>query len=947
MPTLRNDTGGEPSPSIAFRLLTRLTQAIIRYPRLFFYPQAALLFFSILYTIERLEFTTSRNDLVGAEKEYHQNFLKFKAEFPGQDDLIAVVESEDMEKNRQFVERLGKRLEENTNVFSEVFFKGDLKLMGPKALFFLPEDTLSELLQTLKDYRPFVQQFSQATNLTSLFDLVNRGFYSARREQSQETDSLIKAFPALARIVRQAEASLIRPGPPPSPGIDALFGAGAEAERQKYITFADGRIYLVSAKARTEGQTEAAIRALRELVRLVQTEVPGVNVGVTGEPVLEMDEMAQSQDDSILASIVSLVIVVLLFVYAYKETGRPLKATVCLIVGLGYTMAYTTATVGHLNILTITFVPMLIGLAIDFGVHLISRYEEELRGGRTEHQALGKAMTYSGQGIFTGCFTTAGAFFAMGITDFKGIQEMGIICGGGLLICVVPMMTLLPVLLLRGTQNVIDHHPQSESQSHIEKRERLERLWLDRPGPVMWATLAVSVLAALQVGKVGFDYNLLHMQSAGLPAVEFEKKLISSAGKSVLYGAVVADSLDAARTFQSRLTNLPTVATVDSMASYLEIDSSKQLALIAAIRKEASTIRFADIDMEDSKVTELNQTLWSLQGYLGLASQAVAGEIETSEGRAGGSSKTEAEKLKGLQAQIKDLKEALRNLRHQISTMGRAEAEHKLGLFQQALFLDIHETFAAIRNQDDRSALTTSDLPLALRNRFISKSGQKHLLQVYPKEDVWNRRPQEAFVKELRTIAPNVTGTPVQLYEYTTLLKQSYEQAAWYALFAIAMLVFIHFRSLTCVILSLVPVGFGSLWMVGLMGWRGIDFNPANIMTLPLVIGIGVTSGIHILNRFAEEQSPSILAKSTGKAVLISALTTIAGFGSLVLAKHQGIASLGFVMAVGTSTCMIAALTFLPALLHIMTRHGWRIKKPSVDNAQPTLGLGGTEAKNL
>jgi hypothetical protein len=133
-------------------------------------------------------------------------------------------------------------------------------------------------------------------------------------------------------------------------------------------------------------------------------------------------------------------------------------------------------------------------------------------------------------------------------------------------------------------------------------------------------------------------------------------------------------------------------------------------------------------------------------------------------------------------------------------------------------------------------------------------------------------------------------------------------------------------------------VAIGTIWMVGFMGWFGIPFNPANIMTLPLVIGIGVTNGIHILNRFAEEQQPSILAKSTGKAVLISGLTTVAGFGSLILAKHQGIQSLGYVMAVGTATCMTAGLTFLPALLNLLIRRGWTIKRPSGDNALSPLG---------
>jgi hypothetical protein len=178
----------------------------------------------------------------------------------------------------------------------------------------------------------------------------------------------------------------------------------------------------------------------------------------------------------------------------------------------------------------------------------------------------------------------------------------------------------------------------------------------------------------------------------------------------------------------------------------------------------------------------------------------------------------------------------------------------------------------------------------------------------------------------------------VQLYEYESLLKDSYVHAAWYSLAAIALLVLFHFRTVGAVILALLPVGIGTLWLAGLMGWFGIPFNLANIMTLPLVIGIGVTNGIQILNRFAEERTPGILARSTGKAVLVSGLTAIAGFGSLILAQHRGIHSLGCVMAMGILTCMIAGLTFLPALLNLLGR--WRplIKQPSADKTSPTPG---------
>jgi len=321
-----------------------------------------------------IQFDTSRNNLVGSNKRYHQNFLQFKKEFPTQDDLVVVVESENAEKNRQFVERLGAKLEADTNTFHNVFYKGDLKMLGSKALLFVSDKDLADLSKTLKDFRPFIAQFTRTTNLVSLFNMVCAQFRTAKQEANAENDALVKALPALVRIVSQATDSLHRQGTPPSPGVTALFDPGEEAEQQMYITFAKGRIYLVTTQAPTEDLNGAAVTRLRQLVTETKTEVPGLNVGLTGEPVLELDEMAQSQKDTTVAAIVSLVLCALIFIYGYQETGRPVKATVCLLVGLGYTLAFATLVIGHLNILTITFMPILIGLAIDYGVHLISRY---------------------------------------------------------------------------------------------------------------------------------------------------------------------------------------------------------------------------------------------------------------------------------------------------------------------------------------------------------------------------------------------------------------------------------------------------------------------------------------------------------------------------------------------------------------------------------------------
>ena len=929
------------------RWLARLAGAIQTRPRWFIWPQLLLFLACVLYTVDRLEFSTNRNDLVGGKHKYHENYLRLKAEFPQQDDLVVMVEGSDLELNRQFVERLGARLEAakvripvpssaaqtaadhgriagwlraavkaetqpretiETNLFANVFFKGDLRSLGSKALLFVPEPDLRDLRKTLQEYQPFIGQFTKATNLVMLFELVNTQIRTASRDENAENRSLVGALPALERIVSQATAALKRPGKPPSPGLNALFNAGPEAEREIYLTFGKGSVFLVNAHATTEELNGEAVERMRALIELTRAEVPGVNVGFTGEPVLELDEMLQSQKDTTVASIVSLIICALIFIYGYHETGRPLKATLCLVIGLGYTMAFATATIGHLNILTITFVPMLVGLAIDFGVHLVTRYEEELRHGKSETEALAKAMVFTGKGIFTGAITTAMGFLAMAFTNFRGIQEMGVICGGGLLICLVPMMTLLPALLLRGRQNVLDHQIQVP-----DHRARIEKWWLDRPWTTIGAALTLCVIAGVFALRVHFDYNLLNMQSQGLAAVEAEHKLMAAANKSVIFGEVAATNLDQAAEWEAKLLSLSTVTNVDSITRFLRENPKDKLALIGAIKADIAPLAFGPADAAPANILDLSRTLFSLRGYLGAALEEVQKEDPAL-----------AQKLASLRTAIDALRKEMLAGRERDA----AAKAIQLGIYQQALFDDVRETFHVLKTQDDRGRLMITDLPKTLRDRFVGLNGSI-LLQVNPKKDIWQRENQRDFIEQLRTVDPNVTGTPVQLYEYTTLLKKSYEDAAWYSLAAISVMVLLHFRSLKALLLALLPVGIGSLWLVGLMGAFHIPFNPANIMTLPLVIGIGVTNGIHILNRFAEEQNPSILAKSTGKAVLVSGLTTIAGFGSLVLAKHQGIQSLGYVMAAGTAACMIAGLTFLPALLNLMMRKVRQIKQPS------------------
>ena len=885
------------------RLLHRLAGSICRHRGWFIYPQLILFALCLMFASWRLEFQADPNDLVSTGEDYLRHWRELKEEFQVQEDLVVLVESEDLEKNRQFVERLGGRLESETNLFKNVFYKADFRAMGSKGLLFLPEQRLAQLLQALREYEPLIRTFSEITNLTSLILTVDQELRGASPETAEQ-HPFTRAVPALTRIVEQGVDSLKRPGIPPSPGLTALFRAGSEPVPGDYLHFAEGRFYVLTCAVTDPAWEEAAIFRLRELAADTQLEVAGVNVGVTGQPVLRYEEMRQARSDTTLAAWVALVVVALTFSFCYHEVRRPLKATACLVVGIGYTLGFATLTVGHLNLLTITFIPILIGLGIDFGVHLITRFEEELRAGRSAHTAIDKALAVTGTGICTGGVATAAAFLAMTLTGVKGIREMGLICGGGLLVCLVPMLTMLPAILLQGKE--LARRPPPARQGHRSRRTRLEQLWLERPRLVTGLGLALTVLAASQAYRVKFDHNLLNLQSQGLSAIVYERKMVEASAHAVLSCLVMADSIDAALALERRIRALDSVAGVDSVAPLLAGDQREKLELVGRIREAAAGIRFAPKDMATVDLPALDHALESFQAVLGPALYAVqrAGNV--------------------------DLRDALVGLREEVHAWRQAIASGwpestaaTLNHYQQALFTDLASTLSALQQQDDRTPLRAEDLPQGLQSRFIGRTG-KLLLQVYPNENVWERAPQETFVQELRTVDPAVTGPPIRFYEFTGLLRRNFQKAALYALATITLMLLVHFRSVGCVLLALLPMLVGMVWTLGWMAVLDLSFNPANIIAITLLIGIGVGSGVHILNRFAEHRHAYVLGKSTGKAVLVSALTTVGGFGSLMLAEHAGIASLGQVMALGTSLCLLAALTVLPAVLLWLHRSGWK-----------------------
>jgi len=245
--------------------------------------------------------------------------------------------------------------------------------------------------------------------------------------------------------------------------------------------------------------------------------------------------------------------------------------------------------------------------------------------------------------------------------------------------------------------------------------------------------------------------------------------------------------------------------------------------------------------------------------------------------------------------------------------------ESALGTYQDRLFADLALKLEFLQAAVDPVPVTIEGLPTFLKARLMGKSG-KYFLQIYPKEDVWELEPQQEFVRQLRSVNPDVTGAVVNNYEATRSLLNAYLQGGLYAICAILVILFVDFRHPLLVLFALLPLVFGGLWTLLGMGLLRLSFNPANLVIIPLLVGIGVDNGIHVVRHFLGGSSADaeIAGSSTGRAIALSTLTTMAGFGSLMIARHQGIFSIGALLTLAMACCLAASLFLLPSLLRIL-----------------------------
>lgn len=889
--------------------LRALTLIVLRMPATVLVGALALALAAIAISVQGLTFKSSRLDLLNPRSDYNRRWLAYLAEFGEQDDACVVVRGTRPADVVAAIQHLGRELQTHPEHFASIWFETDLSPLGRKALYYLPPAIVEQLRQQCEELEGLLPGPSGGDWLSQLAQLnaAASQFAAHSPEASRQREAAYAALAGriqralvaqgglpLADESRYALASLSVPAAasspplaptPPLSGLAALVARVQQPFGRQYLLAEGGQLGFVLVRLRPQpGEPTAghrAIVALREAIQACRREHPRVWIGLTGMPVIEHDEMQASQIDMLWTSVLSLVGVAALFVAGYGGLRHALLACAVLLLGMAYAFGVITLVIGHLNILSAAFAVVLIGLGIDFGIHYVASYLACRHRGDDERQALLTTTTEVGPGVVTGGVTTAVAFFMAGWTDFIGVKELGLVAGGGILLCVLAAVIVLPALIL-----LVDRRFPLKRLPRILPAQR----WMAWPTQHPRQVLAVGTIVALAVvagaWRLHYDHNLLNLQPRHLESADIERLVFVQRDESVWYAVSLCPSVDELKRRQALFAALPEVAKTEEVVSLLPQASPSVERLRQAVE------RFAAAAHKGAMATPslpAPQYVHHLKQEVARAQQWLAQELpyETSAGH------------------------TLAQVRALLAALPPEEAYHRLVVQPQALGAQLQPLIDLVA-QAAAQPPGPAHLPQPLQERFVGRNGW-HLLRIYARGNIWDMDRLERFVRAIESVDPHVTGHPVQTFYASRHMQASYLQSGGYALIAVLFLLWLDFRSLRDSLLAMLPLAIGlGLWC-GCLGWLQIPLNPANMIALPLLLGIGVDDGVHLVHRWRQQRHRLALNDATLLALLLTSTTTMASFGSLILARHQGLRSLGQAITLGVLTCLASSLLLFPA----------------------------------
>jgi hopanoid biosynthesis associated RND transporter like protein HpnN len=884
--SVSTDGPSSDQPLFLARPFVLLTRLIIAFPMATVALMLGLAVAACYLTATRLGYQTSRMDLLDPKSSYNQLWTQYIEEFGDEDDAVVVVEGAGREQVVPVLEEISRTLAREDRLFHAVLHEVDLGKIRSKGLHYLSPDELAGIERFLNEMGPILSGNWASLNVSHMA----AGLLQELEAATGDIERTAVARDKLRRLADSLGASFGQQGRyrSPWPAMPSAFSILSELNSE-YLLTKEGKLGFVLLRL-ARGQDSfnhctEAVAALRDLIAQAQLRHPHVQIGLTGLPIMENDEMSSSQSSMFWASLVSMLGVGLLFVAGFGGARHALLANAILLVGMALAFGYATLSVGHLNILSVTFTVTLIGIGIDYGVYYVARYLQLRSENHDCQTALIETARVAGPAITAGALTTAIAFGCAALTSFKGVAELGVIASGGLILCAIAELTLLPACIW-----LVDRSGWGVRLPRPLGVHRWLAPLMRFPRVTLVVSVAGTIFVALGLGRLWYDNNLLNMQAEGIESVALERKLLSECNRSVWYALSIADSREELLERKQQFLKLASVERTEEIVSLLPIDDDVKKPIIGRIGQRLAGLPERPPLITVDSPEALGQVLGRVQNLLA-------------------QSRFDEKCVRQLEI-VRDL----------LRRLPATDCYAQVTRFQQEMAGDLLSRLHILRSISNPQPPALTDLPASLVDRFVGQHG-KHLLKIYGRGDIWDSAALRRFVHEVRSVDKHATGNPLQAHEASLEMKHSYQEAAIYALLVILGVLVLDFKSIQHALLAAAPLAVGVLQMFGLLGLFDIPLNPANLIALPLILGIGVDYGVHIVHEFRETHGPYRMSPGTAVAVLVDALTTLVGFGSLMIASHQGLQSLGRVLTLGVTCCLFTSLVMLPAALTWLTRN--------------------------
>lgn len=857
------------------RILNSVAAFVLRAPLATLILSVVLAVACGIYAATTLQLDSDTDSLIAPDRDYLQSYRRFLDEFGDLEFIYVVVDAAgDPEAAERCVDDIVSELESLESLLSVHAWVE--KEEQAKLITHAAGDTD---LDELADARDGLGMLATGTSAGDLLLHAADQFRSLRTRPTMP--------PAEQRRIGSSGVLVLEAVLPPLPEQQQSPPWNL---RREYFTSESGRLYFIEIMPRKDYETLAVIdqplRDIRSVLASVGPSHPDVEIGLTGRPVLQADEMATTDRDMIRAASIALVLCSCVVVLLMRSLVLPILAIIALLIAGGWTYGVATLFVGRLNLLSIVFMLVLVGVGLDYGVHVISRYREA-RAKHNLEDALPIAIRTACRGNITGALTSSAVFFSALLTGFGGLRELGIIAGSGLLLCLVSMTFVLPsMIVLLDRRGLITTKPRMTNSP--SKPPRLAVVH-KHPGIFLGALLIITLSLLMAPGIIRFEYNLLKLQSEGLESVEWEQRVREDSVAETWFGAVITESLDDVVTIVEDSRRKPSIGSVRSILDLVEPDTPDRVQsrkLIAATSSDA---------VEAGTDSGLGEPLDRVIHELGSMLALIPGDDDDTESIMAdllARSRYAADRLKA--DNTPDAADDIHTIAKRSSDIARAILDGARLSMQEAM-------------------------PSAIAGKYISADG-RFLVRIHPRDTLWELEPLSQFVQDLREIDEDATGVPITHYESLLEMRRAFMLMTIFAAVIVAAMILVDFRRIGDVIVCLLALAVGLIWLLEVMALTGLGFNLANFFAVPILVGLGVDGGVHMVHRWRETRTTPHNTGATSRAIALTATTTAIGFGALLTAQHRGLQSLGALMAIGALTCMLATLVVLPSLLALLDR---------------------------